>query len=86
MTIKSRLDEIVEALDISTWRSAREVGDAVAASPAFSGLASVLSRQAIIRRSIGRLVALGAVETEERMTPYGLAVYVRRLSGSATVH
>jgi hypothetical protein len=86
MTIKSRLDEIVDALDTETWRNVREVGDSVAASPAFRGLTSILSRQAIMRRSIGRLVALGAVETEERMGPYGPAVYVRRLSGSVTVH
>ena len=82
MTVKARLGEIVATLG-ETWQSAREVGDSVATSPAFSGLA-IPSRQRIIRRAIGKLVELGTVETEDRMGPYGLATHVRRLP--ATVH
>jgi hypothetical protein len=86
MTINSRHSVIVAELDQDAWKSAREIGDAVAESPAFSGLASIPSRQRVVRRLIGKLVALGAVETDDRMGAYGMATYVRRLPVAATVH
>jgi hypothetical protein len=87
MKIDMRLGEVVAQLDYEVWRSGREIGDALSTSPAFAELKTTVSRQAMIRQLIGKLVKRGEAETDMRAGPFGMATYARRLwAGATTVH